>query len=174
MTFKETDHEGSWDAENPKKRSAKPGHGLCHKPRALSLSTEPGLMKGQQEVGQPNYWKEGRFFTFLATSIHSPDAPPTRTSRRMGRKSWKEMVWQVSQLKVREDFVRWLLAPCIAPMKQINAGRLMHWKMWKDTTLFTTEEWLVKTMELVEMAKLIYLIREKEIYLNLLLTGKPS
>ena len=45
----------------------------------------------------------------------------------------------------------------------ITAARLLYAQRWKDSALHTMEEWLVKMMELAEMAKLTSLIREKTI-----------
>ena len=54
----------------------------------------------------------------------------------------------------------------------ITAVRVLYAQRWKDSIIPTMEEWMVKLMELAEMAKLTALIREKTLT-NFMANWKP-
>lgn len=52
-------------------------------------------------------------------------------------------------------------------------ARLLHAQSWKDTQILTPEEWIMKLMELAQMAKLATLMKDKS-FLGLFLLGDHS
>lgn len=48
----------------------------------------------------------------------------------------------------------------------ITTTRLLCAQKWKDSVMPKTEEWLVKVTDLVEMAKMICLIRERPTFIS--------